>query len=64
VAVNVTGTFTRVVEGDGVKLVDREDGGQLVVQAAPKALSMLGAPASLELIDESPHAASIVDKYE
>ena len=63
-AVNATGTFTRVVEGDAVKLVDREDGGQLVVQAAPKALSMSGAPASLELIDESPHAASIVDKYE
>lgn len=63
-AVNVTGTFTRVVEGDGVKLVERGDGGQLVVQAAPKALSMSGAPASLELIDESPHAASIVDKYE
>ena len=63
-AVNVTGTFTRVVEGDGVKLVERRDGEQLVVQAAPKALSMSGAPASLELIDESPHAASIVDKYE
>ena len=64
VAVNVTGTFTRVVEGDAVKLVERGGGGQLVVQAAPKALSMSGAPASLELIDESPHAASIVDRYE
>jgi len=64
VAVNVTGTLTRVVEGDAVKLVERGGGGQLIAQAAPKALSMSGAPASLELIDDSPHATSIVDKYE
>ena len=51
-------------EGDTAKLVERGGGGQLVVQAALKALSMVGAPASLELIDDSPHAASIVDKYE
>ena len=61
-AVNITGTLTRVVEGDAVKLVERGGGGQLIVQAAPKALSMLGAPASFELIDDSPHAVSIVDR--
>jgi hypothetical protein len=64
VAVKVTGAFTSGVEGDVVKLVERGGGGQLVVQAAPKALSMLGALASLEVSEASPHAASIVDKYE
>jgi len=54
--------FTRGVEGDAVKPVERGGGGQLVVQAALKALSMFGAPASLELIDDNPHAVSIVDK--
>jgi len=62
VATNVTGRFTRGVEGEAVKLVERGGGGQLVVQAAVKALSMLGAPASLELIDDNPHAASMVDR--
>jgi hypothetical protein len=58
VATKATGTFTRG-EGEIVKLVER---GQLLVQAALKALSMFGAPASLELIDDNPHAASIVDR--
>jgi hypothetical protein len=58
VATKATGTFTRGEE-EIVKLVAR---GQLLVQAALKALSMFGAPASLELIDDNPHAASIVDK--
>jgi hypothetical protein len=59
VAVKVTATLTSGVEGATVKLVER---GQLVAQAAPKALSRFGAPASLEVSEESPHAASIVAK--
>jgi hypothetical protein len=62
VAVKVTGIFTSRVDGDVVKLVERGGGGQLDVQATPKALSMLGALASLEVSEDSPHAASIVDK--
>jgi hypothetical protein len=58
VAVNVTALFTAGVEGEVVKLVD---GGQLLVQA-PNAPSMFGAPASLELSEDNPHAASIVDR--
>jgi len=46
------------VEVEAVKVVD---GGQLLVQA-PKAPNMFGAPASLELSDDSPQAASIVDR--
>jgi hypothetical protein len=64
VTVNVTGTFTRGIEGDVVKLVERGGGGQLVVQIAPKALSKFGAPASLDVSEVSPQAVSIVDKYE
>ncbi len=59
--VKVTGTFTSGVDGEVVKLVVR---GQLVVQAEAKALSMFGAPASLEVSEVSPQALSIVDKYE
>ena len=58
-AVKVTGEFNDGLAGRKVKLVAR---GQLVTQAALKALSMFGAPASLELSDDSPHAASIVDR--
>ncbi len=57
-AVNVTAPFTAGVEVEGVKVVD---GGQLLVQA-PKAPNMFGAPASLELSDDSPQDASIVDR--
>ena len=63
-ATNVNGLFTRGVEGEAVKLVERGGGGQLVVQAAVKALSMFGAPASFEVSEVRPQAASIVDKYE
>ncbi len=59
VAVRVTGAFRRSVEGDVVKLVAR---GQVVTQAEANALSMFGALASLELSDDNPHAASIVDR--
>jgi hypothetical protein len=62
VATKVTGRFTIGLVGDAVKLVERGGGGQLVVQAEPKALSMFGAPASLELIEDNPHAVSIVDR--
>jgi hypothetical protein len=58
-AVKVTGEFTNGLEGRKVKLVAR---GQLVTQTAPKALSKLGAPASLGVSEVSAHAASIVDK--
>jgi len=58
--VNVTTPFTTGALVEMVKLVD---GGQLLVQA-PKAPSMFGAPASLELSEDNPHAASIVDKKE
>ena len=58
----ITWTFTSGVDGDAGKLVERGGGGQLVVQEVAKAASMFGAPASLELIDGSPHAASIVDR--
>jgi len=64
VAVKATGTFTRGIEGDVVKLVARGGGGQLVVQIELKALSRFGAPASFEVSEVSPQAASIVDKYE
>ena len=64
IAVKATGKLTRGIEGDVVKLVERDGGGQLVVQIAPKALSMFGAPASLDVSEVSPQAASIVDKYE
>jgi len=58
--VNVTAPFTIGELLDMLKLVD---GGQLLVQA-PKAPSMFGAPASLGLSEDNPHAASIVDKKE
>jgi len=58
VAVNVIAPFTTGELGETVKIVD---GGQLLVQA-PKAPSRFGAPASLELSEDNPHAASIVDR--
>ncbi len=64
VAVKATGTFARGTDGDVVKLVERGVGGQLVVQIAPKPVIMFGAPASFEVSEASPQAASIVDKYE
>lgn len=60
-AVKATGTLTIGEDGEAVKLVAR---GQDVVQAGPNALSMFGAPASFEVSEVSPQAASIVDKYE
>ena len=60
VAVNVTAAFTT---GEMLEMVKLVDGGQLLVQA-PNAPSTFGAPASLELSEDNPHAASIVDKKE
>jgi hypothetical protein len=60
-AVKVTSEFTNGLAGRKAKLVAR---GQLLVQIAPKALSKFGAPASLDVSEDSPQAASIVDKYE
>lgn len=61
-AVNLTGRLMRGVVGEVVKPVVSAGGGQLVVQDALNALSMFGAPASLELIEDTPQAASIVDR--
>ena len=59
-AVKVTMLFTT---GELVETVKLVDGGQLFVQA-PNAPSMFGAPPSLVLSEDNPHAASIVDKKE
>jgi hypothetical protein len=60
-AVKVTSEFTNGLAGRKAKLVAR---GQLLVQIAPKAPSRFGAPASFEVSEVNPQAASIVDKYE
>ena len=59
VAVNVIGVLMVGADEETVKVVESCEG-QFVVQALPKALSMLGAAASLELIDDNLQAASIV----